>query len=83
MISDSRGWMDPDSVRVMFDIVNTDSTEGRNLKPLKPYGFFSRLRILSRGQILHDISEYNMIHATFCVLQSKSQVELEEQSKNW
>ncbi len=27
MISDSRGWMDPDSVCVMFDIVNTDSTE--------------------------------------------------------
>jgi len=78
MISDSRGWMDPDSVRVMFDIVNTDSTETKTLKPLKPYGFFSRLRILSRGQILHDISEYNRIHAMFSLLQTKNKAEIED-----
>ena len=63
MISDSRGWVDPKKVRIMFDIVNTDSTETKTLKPLKPYGLVSRLRILSRDQILHDIREYTRIHA--------------------
>ena len=78
MLSDSRGWLDPKSIRVAFDIVNTDGTANKYLKPLKPWGFFSRLRILSRGQIIHDISEYNRIHAMMSLLQSQNKAELED-----
>ena len=78
MLSDSRGWLDPKSIRVAFDIVNTNGTENKLLKPLNPWGFFSRLRILSRGQIIHDISEYNRIHAMMSLLQSQNKAELED-----
>ena len=46
------GWLDPSTVRLMFDVMSTDSHDTRTLKPIGYcHGFFRRLRISLRGQI--------------------------------
>ena len=52
------GWLDPSTVWVMFDVVNTDSHDTKPLKPIGyGHGFFKRLRSSVRGQVIEDISE--------------------------
>ena len=54
--------IDPNTIRVQFDIVNTDS-DGKTLIPVSPpHGFFSRARLLSRGVVVEDLSNYNRVH---------------------
>ena len=70
-------WLDPSSVRVQFDIVN-DATyvSGTANEQLfltgGPHSFFSRLRVLSRGIVLHDITEYNRVHELFSYFKSQN-----------
>jgi hypothetical protein len=62
-------WMDPSTFRVMFDLVNDDSTAAKELRPLgSPWSFFSRMRILCGGQLVEDIDSYNRVHEMFSVL---------------
>ena len=62
--------IDPNTIRVQFDIVNTDS-DGKTLIPVSPpHGFFSRARLLSRGVVVEDISNYNRVHEMLEMLKS-------------
>ena len=76
----TEGWLDPSTVRVFFDVVNSDRTAyaavagGRaagtkKLRPLGPvHGFFKRLRITMRGVVIEDIMDYNRVHEMFDIL---------------
>ena len=65
------GWLDPSTVRLMFDVMNTDSDDTRTLKPIGYcHGFFRRLRISVRGQIIPDIQDSNMVSHMFNSLEN-------------
>lgn len=56
-------WMDPSTVRVMFDLTNKDADAAKLLRPLSgPHAFFRRMRVLAGGQVLEDIDNYNRVH---------------------
>ena len=65
------GWLDPSTVRIMFDVVNTD---GGITKPLKPlgywHGFFKRLRLSLRGQIIGDIQDFSRVSHMFKIFEN-------------
>jgi len=68
-------FLDPSTLRIMFDIVNTaepvSTGSQRNLYPVSPaHGWFSRARLLSRGQVVEDISQYNRVHEMFNMFKS-------------
>jgi hypothetical protein len=64
-------WLDPSTFRIMFDVVNTDTSNNKKLRPLgKAHGFFRRLRISVRGQIIEDIDNYNRVSELFHILQT-------------
>jgi hypothetical protein len=77
------GWLDPSTVRMMFDVV---SDEPGNEKALKPIGhchaFFRRLRVSVRGQIIEDIQDYTRVHHMFNSLQGP-QVRLNEECEGF
>ena len=53
------GWLDPSTVRVMFDVMNTSGDDTKTLKPKGHcHGFFKRLRLSIRGQTIEDSSEF-------------------------
>ena len=63
-------WLDPSTVRVMFDINNTHASD--NLTFISgPHCFFRRLRILAGGTCIEDIDNYNKIHEMFSTFQTK------------
>ena len=65
------GWLDPSTVRVMFDVINTDSNMLKTLKPLGYcHGFFRRLRLSVRGQIIEDIQDFNRVSHMFSLFES-------------
>ena len=66
-------WMDPSTFRIMFDVVNNDTDPAtKKLRPIgKAHGFFRRLRISIRGQIIEDIDNYNRVSEMFHILQTR------------
>ena len=75
----SEGWLDPQTFRIMFNVVNKGAA-GEYLYPCPgAWGFFKRLRILCRGQLIEDIDYYNRCHEMFSLLQTKEQREQEIQ----
>ena len=53
-------WLDPSTIRVMFNVVNTNPTAGNMLYPVSgPWCFFRRLRVLCGGQLIEDIDYYS------------------------
>jgi hypothetical protein len=65
-------WLDPSTLRIMFDVVNGDGfPDVRRLRPIgKAHAFFRRLRISVRGQIIEDIDNYNRVSEMFHILQT-------------
>ena len=62
-------WLDPGSLRLMYDLVNTDPTPGNLLYPISgPWSFFRRLRVICGGQVVEDIDYYNHVHEMFHVM---------------
>ena len=60
------GWLDPPTVRLMFDVMNTDSDASKTLKPLGYcHGFVRGLRISVRGQIVEDIQVFDRVSHMF------------------
>ena len=56
-------WMDPSTLRVLFQLNNDESDTAKLLRPLSgPHAFFRRMRILVAGQLVEDIDQYNRIH---------------------
>ena len=85
LVITSEGWLDPSTLRVMFDVNNTapdlyggtagvitTNSHDRILRPLSNgNSFFQRMRILCGGTIVEDISDYNHVAEMFTVLTSK------------
>ena len=60
------GWLDPSTVRLMFDVMSTDGDITQLLRPIGYcHGFFRRLRISVRGQIVEDIQDFNRVSHMF------------------
>ena len=77
------GWLDPFTVRMMFDIVSDEPLDEKTLKPIGHcHGFFRRLRVSVRGQIIEDIQDYNRVHHMFNLLQGP-QVRLNEECEGF
>jgi hypothetical protein len=65
------GWLDPSTVRLMFDVVNTDGDISKTLRPIGYcHAFFRRLRISVRGQIIEDIQDYTRVHHMFSLFEN-------------
>ena len=79
-------WLDPSTVRIMFDVLNT-GTNNEHLRVLGgPHTFFSRMRILCGGQVVEDIDNYNRVHEMFKTLKAedaKTNDEAEAFGNNW
>ena len=58
-------WLDPTSVRIQYKIENTVGGANENLYPIRSHGFFTRMRIMSRGTLIEDISDYARVHEMF------------------
>ena len=65
-------WLDPSTVRVMFNLVNNDATTD-GVKKLRTisgaWSFFRRIRIMCQGTLIEDY-DYNRTHEMFEVLTS-------------
>ena len=61
-------WMDPSTLRVMFNIKNNGGANQRLRLLGGPHSFFRRMRILAAGQLVEDIDQYNRIHEMMSVL---------------
>ena len=65
------GWLDPSTVRIMFNVINTDPDTNKTLKPIGYcHGFFRRLRLSVRGQIIEDIQDFNRVSHMFSLFES-------------
>lgn len=70
----SQDWIDPSSVRIMFDLVNNDPHAAlvpvKYVRPLSgPHSFFRRLRISCGGTLVEDF-DYNRTHQMFQIMTS-------------
>ena len=59
-------WADPSTVKMMFDITNTNAADN-DITPVVAggWGMFRRMRVLAGGSLLEDIDEYNRLHEMF------------------
>ena len=64
-------WLDPSTVKVMFTLKNTDTTNDLHFLS-GPHAFFRRMRIVCGGQIVEDIDDYNRVCEMFNILQSSA-----------
>jgi hypothetical protein len=63
-------WLDPSTVRVMFNLVNNDATATKMLRTISgAWSFFRRIRIMCQGTLIEDF-DYNRTHEMFEVLTS-------------
>jgi hypothetical protein len=66
----SDDWLDVSTVRLMFNLVNNDSTATKMLRPLSgAWSFFRRIRIMCQGTLIEDF-DYNRTHQMFEMLTS-------------
>ena len=67
------GWLDPQTVRVSYTLVNNDANRDHVLRPITGgWGFFRRARSLVGGAIIDDVDYYNRVHEMMHVLTSKA-----------
>ena len=67
-------WLDPSTFRIMFDLVNMDTSNSNNklLRVLGgPHSFFRRMRTLANGAVIEDIDNYNRVHEMFKILKAE------------
>ena len=65
------GWLDPSTIRVMFDLTNLDTEFNHTLKTISgPWSFFRRMRLMAGGTIIEDIDNYARTHEMFHTLVS-------------
>ena len=63
-------WLDPSTVRVMFNLVNNDSDANKRLRPISgAWSFFRRMRLMCQGTLIEDF-DYNRTCEMFEVLTS-------------
>ena len=66
-IAESEAFLDPASVKVMFRVKNTNTTQGNTLTPVSnvPSCMFSRMVVKAGGTILEDVNSYNAVSHMF------------------
>ena len=65
------GWLDPSTVRMMLDVMNTDGDIIKMLRPIGYcHGFFRRYRINVRGQVIEDIQDFNRVSHMFSIFEN-------------
>ena len=72
-LSDDRAWVGPSSIKIEYRIKNASGVEAENLYPITAHGFFTRMRLMSRGSLIEDIGEYNRVHEMFQNLKSDNE----------
>ena len=66
VLTGSNDWLDPSTLRIMFDSRNTDSTVAHRLRPIGgPWSFFRRMMILMGGTMVEDMDNYTRTHQMF------------------
>ena len=64
------GWVDLSTVRLVYTLTNT-ATSNQYLRPVGgPWSMFSRVRCMYQGAIFDDVSEYNRTHEMMSILTS-------------
>ena len=65
------GWLDPSTLRVMFDLNNLDTVASHTLKTIGgPWSFFRRMRLMAGGTVIEDINNFARTHQMFHTLVS-------------
>ncbi len=68
------GWVDPSTIRVMFDLNNVTTTAGKFLRNVGgPWSYFRRMRLMAGGTVIEDIDNYARTHQQFHALVSPTQ----------
>ena len=68
IVLNSNDWLDPSTVRLMFDVKNTDADANKRLRTISgPWSFWRRLRIMCGGTLIEDF-DYNKTHELYCSL---------------
>jgi len=71
VISDGSGaWLDPETVKLQFDVINTDTDAAKRLRPIAPWCFFKKIRISASGALIEDF-DYARTHEMFHMMKSK------------
>ena len=69
-VSTNDNWLDPSTVRVMFNLHNTNTDPAKRLRTISgAWSFFRRMRIMCQGTLIED-SDYNRTCEMFEVLTS-------------
>ena len=72
-LSSSSEWLDPQSVRLSFQLNNKDGTANHQLRTVGgAYAFFSRARLLAGGVLVEDLMDYSRMHHMFSELTSSN-----------
>ena len=66
----SGGWLSGDSVKLQFDVVNTNTTTAKRLRPISPWAFWKKIRITCGGSLVEEF-DYNRTHEMFHMMKSK------------
>ena len=65
-------WLDPQSVRIFFNVQNLDTTLNRKIRPLSPaYSFFRRMLLIAGNQVVEDFDNYNRVRHVFSKMMSQ------------
>ena len=65
----SDDFLDPSTVKIMFELQNDDATAEKQLRLLSgPFSLFRRMRVLSGGTIIEDLDSYNRLHQMFHIM---------------
>ena len=68
IVLNSNDWLDPSTVRLMFDLKNVDADAAKRLRTISgPHSFWRRLRIMCGGTLIEDF-DYNKTHELYCSL---------------
>ena len=68
IVLNSNDWLDPSTVRLMFDLKNVDADANKRLRTISgPHSFWRRLRIMCGGTLIEDF-DYNKTHELYCSL---------------
>ena len=68
IVLNSNDWLDPSTVRLMFDLKNVDADAAKRLRTISgPWSFWRRLRIMCGGTLIEDF-DYNKTHELYCSL---------------
>ena len=78
VISDgSSAWLDPETVKLQMDVINTDTDAAKRLRPIAPWCFFKKVRISAGGALIEDF-DYARTHEMFHMMKSKELRENDE-----